>query len=215
MEVTYRVLGTDGKEYGPVTQPQLQSWINEGRLLPDTQVSRSDDGPWRQANQFAELAWPSAAPVTAARTSSPPPSAPAPARPEAAVALEHQLRSGASWFYWIAGLSAVNTVIALTRGGGFFVVGLGFTLLLDVFVGPPVSTVLDFAVIGIFVLFGVFAQRRQLWAFVAGIVLYGADALIFLKVGDWLAIGFHGLALWGLCSGLRAALASKKIANPT
>ncbi|HPM80992.1 MAG TPA: hypothetical protein PLF81_09845, partial [Candidatus Anammoximicrobium sp.] len=40
--------------------------------------------------------------------------------------------SGAGWFYWIAALSLVNSIILLSGGDRHFVVGLGVTLVADV-----------------------------------------------------------------------------------
>ncbi|MCP4560303.1 MAG: hypothetical protein GY837_07230, partial [Bosea sp.] len=36
-------------------------------------------------------------------------------------------RSGANWFYWIAGLSIANSLVILFQGEWGFVVGLGIT----------------------------------------------------------------------------------------
>jgi len=41
--------------------------------------------------------------------------------------LENQVRSGASWFFWIAGLSVINAVILLAGGSWNFLIGLGIT----------------------------------------------------------------------------------------
>jgi len=41
------------------------------------------------------------------------------------------MRSGAGWFYWIAGLSAVNTISAYTGAGFRFVIGLSITELFN------------------------------------------------------------------------------------
>ena len=42
-------------------------------------------------------------------------------------ALEKQVERGASWFYWIAGLSLVNSILSLTDSGWMFFFGLGIT----------------------------------------------------------------------------------------
>jgi hypothetical protein len=221
MEITYRVLGSDGKEYGPVTQPQLQSWINDGRLLPESQVSRSDDGPWRQAAQFVELHWSGqAAPATAAAASTPaaaPTTATVPVQGEMAGALERQTRSGAGWFYWIAGLSAVNTVSAIAGGNFRFVIGLSITQVFDVIAVQAgvaaIAIVLSALVLAAFVLFGVFANKRHLWAFIVGIVLYSLDAILSLVFQDWINLAFHVFALFGLISGMKAAMALNKLSR--
>ncbi|MCK4829211.1 hypothetical protein KA005_76515, partial [bacterium] len=47
------------------------------------------------------------------------------------VKFEKQLKSGANWFFWIAGLSLVNTIVFLFDGSIYFVVGLGITQIVD------------------------------------------------------------------------------------
>ena len=42
MDSTYKIIGADGKEYGPVALSELQKWVGEGRITGATQVSRSD-----------------------------------------------------------------------------------------------------------------------------------------------------------------------------
>src|SRR6266850_5927019 len=42
-------------------------------------------------------------------------------------ALESQRRNGAQWFYWVAALSLINSVVALTGAEWRFILGLGVT----------------------------------------------------------------------------------------
>lgn len=128
--------------------------------------------------------------------------------------LEQQLKGGASWFYWIAGLSLINTVLLLTGSDWSFVVGLGITQIISGigsiiaekvgFAGTALAFVLSFIVAGTFVLFGVFANKRHLWAFIAGMVLYALDGMLFLLIPDWLSIGFHVFVLFCIFTGLKA-----------
>lgn len=55
METNYKIIGGDGVEYGPVTLPELKSWIVDGRVAPRTQVWRSDQARWLPAVQYQEL----------------------------------------------------------------------------------------------------------------------------------------------------------------
>src|SRR5947207_6351083 len=65
----YRVLSQDGKEFGPVDLLGLQRWINEGRILKNTQVRKNDD-ELIAAENLPELAEAFAAPP--GRAASPP-----------------------------------------------------------------------------------------------------------------------------------------------
>ncbi len=129
----------------------------------------------------------------------------------AAAGLERRRRSGALWFYWIAGLSLVNSVAALLGQSWRFILGLGITRLADSLAahsghGYAVVAVVDAAVIGGFALLGRFAARGRLWAFVAGAVFYALDGLLFIGKADWwIAIGFHLFVLVMIARGFDAA----------
>jgi hypothetical protein len=131
---------------------------------------------------------------------------------------EARVRSGANWFYWIAGLSLVNSVSTLFGGGLSFVLGLGATQIIDAIafglkegldaqtagIVTAVAMVMNISLAGIFVLFGIFANKHRRWAFIAGMVLYVLDGVIFVIFPDFLSIIFHLYALYGLFNGLRA-----------
>ncbi len=50
----YRILGSDGNEYGPVSAEQLRQWIAEKRVNGETRV-QGDDGVWRFLREVTEL----------------------------------------------------------------------------------------------------------------------------------------------------------------
>lgn len=50
----YRILGGDGKEYGPVSTEQLGQWIRERRVNGETRV-QGEDGAWRLLREVPEL----------------------------------------------------------------------------------------------------------------------------------------------------------------
>jgi len=52
----FKILGADGKEYGPVTADQLKQWIAEGRANQETKAQREGETDWKSLNQFAEFA---------------------------------------------------------------------------------------------------------------------------------------------------------------
>ncbi len=125
--------------------------------------------------------------------------------------------AGASWFYWIGGLSLVNTAIALFGGTVRFVFGLGITDLISSLaayarqeqadVAEPLSwvavvtTVIAAAVLA---LFGWLSQRRLLWAYAIGMALYLGDGILCLIFQDYLAVAVHAIALFLLFRGFLA-----------
>ena len=55
VNLTYKIIGADGAEYGPVTLEELKSWVLEGRVARATQVWRGDLSRWSPASGYAEL----------------------------------------------------------------------------------------------------------------------------------------------------------------
>ena len=52
----YKIIGVDGKEYGPVTLEQLKTWIAGGRVNGQTRVQQEGSADWRTAAEFPEIA---------------------------------------------------------------------------------------------------------------------------------------------------------------
>ncbi len=172
--------------------------------------------PPRPMSPFPRRISPTFGPVPAApaTTTTPPSARSAPrARTPASAArevLERRRRSGALWFYWVAALSLVNSVVALTGQPWRFIIGLGITQLADALAartghGGVTVALIDAAVIGGFVLLGHFALRGRLWAFGVGAAFYALDGLIFLAVRDWVGVAFHVFVLVMTVRGLAAA----------
>jgi hypothetical protein len=52
----YKIIGTDQKEYGPVTSEQLRQWIAEGRVSLQTQVLPEGATEWKALGDLPEFA---------------------------------------------------------------------------------------------------------------------------------------------------------------
>jgi len=52
----YKILGGDGKEYGPVSAETLQQWVREGRANAQTQVQAEGGTTWTALGMVPELA---------------------------------------------------------------------------------------------------------------------------------------------------------------
>jgi hypothetical protein len=157
-------------------------------------------------------------PFTTAQTPLPAGSAPshAPIVNKALVAqADPVVMSGASWFWWIGGLSVVNTIMLHSGSDTGFIIGLGFTMVIDAMFREYqlVAFIIDALAIGTILALGFFARKGHFWAFVTGIVLYTLDAGIYLLVQDWMAVAFHGLALFYLVRGAKKLRAALKAAN--
>jgi hypothetical protein len=52
----YKIIGADGKEYGPITSEQLREWIAEGRANAQTRVRLEGTTDWKSLSEFPEFA---------------------------------------------------------------------------------------------------------------------------------------------------------------
>lgn len=115
------------------------------------------------------------------------------------------IKRGAGWFDWIAGLSIVNSLIALFNGNWHLVFGLGITEVVDYLAqrsgstrGQVIGFVVTLAVAGFFWLMGHFAKQAQRWALILGMFLYLLDGGLLILGQDWLSVAFHAYALFML-----------------
>jgi len=51
----FKILGTDGKEYGPVTVGNVIEWIRDGRANLQTKARKGDETEWRTLGDFPEF----------------------------------------------------------------------------------------------------------------------------------------------------------------
>ena len=51
----YKIIGADGREYGPVSGDQLRQWLTEGRVNADTQVLPEGGPDWKPLRALTEF----------------------------------------------------------------------------------------------------------------------------------------------------------------
>ena len=123
--------------------------------------------------------------------------------------LTSQMKGGASWFYWIAGLSLINSIVIVAGQDLNFVVGLIITQVFDLLakqgtISMAVAIIIDIVLTGVIAMFGVYANRGKAWAFIAGMIVYALDGmLIFISI-DFFSLAFHALALFFIFRGYQA-----------
>ena len=52
----YKIIGADGREYGPVTAEQLREWIAEGRVNAQTKAQAEGAAQWKPLIEYLEFA---------------------------------------------------------------------------------------------------------------------------------------------------------------
>ncbi len=121
----------------------------------------------------------------------------------------------AQWFIIIAGFSLLNSILIYLGTDMNFVVGLGLTMLvdgillvsqegLDGIAKVLVQTIaigFNVAILGLFWMIWKKSKRGSRTAYIAGMVIYLLDALLFLLVGDWVGIAFHIFFLFFIFGG--------------
>lgn len=124
--------------------------------------------------------------------------------------------AGANWFFWLAALSAVNSLLIY-----FFQVwntpfAFGITQWIDGTAGPLTSEgwrpplqatglVINLLIAAGFAGFGLLARKAHDVAFLAGIFLYVVDALLSLGLKDFFGFSFHFVGFFFLFRGLLAS----------
>lgn len=68
----YKIIGADGKQYGPVSLEEMRQWLAQGRMNAQTRVQEAGAAEWKTAAEFPELGFTAAA-GAAGGASSPPP----------------------------------------------------------------------------------------------------------------------------------------------
>ena len=130
-------------------------------------------------------------------------------------ALAIYAKRGANWFYWIAGLSVVNSLAFVSGAQIHFLGGLGITEIADAVIdvsirqGAPaslraLSIIFDVIAVAGFALAGYFSNKLSRTAFVIGIVVYLIDTLLVLLLGDFFMAAFHAYASYRLIRGFLA-----------
>lgn len=163
-----------------------------------------------------------------------PPPSPTPPAAESAEKQEFRRRmllmkrakDGINWFYWVALISVITTIIFVAGGTPNFFLSLGINQLVIGYtiavgsgtqVGPLmhwVAGAIDLLFAGVFVIFGYRGSRSYRGWIVAGIILYALDGLIFAYLGVWLGVIVHAFVMYNLVRGLRAMDSLKRMGPP-
>ena len=122
--------------------------------------------------------------------------------------LDYRVTSGASQFYWIAGLGVANSILYAINATISFPMGLAVTQLLTAISRGQtlemraVTGLAVLAFLGIFLLSGYYARKGELWAFILGGAVYLFDTVLLLILGDWFAAAIHCFFLYYIIRGL-------------
>lgn len=118
---------------------------------------------------------------------------------------------GADWFFWLAILSVINSLIVYFYNTPNTPIALGITQWVDGTSSgfnsslTTSSLITNILIAGALAMFGLIARRGSDIAFVVGIFLYLIDAFLTIGVKDFFGFGVHLIALFFLVKGLLAS----------
>ncbi len=155
----FTILGSDGKQYGPVPADKVQAWMRDGRANLQTKAQRQGEAEWRTLGEFAEF------------SATPPPPPVEADRPTPAATFAEAAAPGLADRFVRLGAVILDNVIAISCAApGLLVLGMSFlrAVLVVSRGGEP-----DFSEIEVFHL-------------VLGLILLGVGGLGLLIVQVWL-----------------------------
>jgi hypothetical protein len=120
--------------------------------------------------------------------------------------------NAANYFFWIAALSVVNTVLILSNAKFTFAFSLGIVDLVSY--GSPdktIAIVFTAVMAAIFAGLGLAARTGNAAVFITGMTLYALDAILLIFLQDWIGIAVHAYILFRLFQGVKYSFAMKKI----
>lgn len=130
-----------------------------------------------------------------------------------------EMQLGANWFFWVAILAVINSLIVWYFGIPSQFFGLGITHYVDnnmVLAGPEAQRLtglgLNIMIAAILASFGYLTRKGNDVAFILGMFLYLFDSVVLLGYRDFFGFGFHMFALFFMFKGL---LASRRRYDPS
>ena len=137
------------------------------------------------------------------------PAAATPSASTSSTATQARMRRGASWFFTIALLSGINSLLQAFDAKIHFIFGLGITQVVDGVAkqsgnGAAISLLVDGLFIGMLLLCGKWARERSQGAFLGGMIAYALDGLLLILFGVWIDALVHAYALYRMWQGYAA-----------
>jgi hypothetical protein len=158
-----------------------------------------------------------------------PAAAPAPVSPSVPVdEIDDDVRKGANWFYWKAGLTVVNALLMFFGFRWTFFLGLTITQIFqgvadqialetEITSDAPVTSTANpvnvlVLLISLFcsafmVMLGYYGGRGKKWALIVGLIIYAIDGVIYLLTASIFGFIIHAIGIYCL---VRAISATRK-----
>src|SRR5205085_4092260 len=193
----YRIIGADGKEYGPISETQLRQWIVEGRVNAQTRVVAEGTTEWKTVADFTQLA--TAVPGAAAPAAPPPPMTAIPSMPGGLYSPAADRVNGPSIGLIIIGaLNILGALVGLVFAFGHFgasILAGSSDDLSKIFAGMtgPINIIMHFAglIAGVLILFGGIKMKSLqsyglcMTASIVAMLPFSCCCIAGLPIGIW------------------------------
>lgn len=204
----YRIIGGDGREYGPVTGDTIRQWVVQNRANTKTLVRADDSADWRPLGEIPEFAGSFGAPPPQPADAPPPP--PPPAAPAAPASPADPAALTATYAGRDSGFSIGDCV-----GGAFRVLGINYWQA----VGVTFLVMLCIIVTQFIPIVGILASLLLTQVFNGGLYYYfvklsRGDATVVGDGFSGFALAFGQLVLLSLVMNLLIAVAMLPIVLP-
>ena len=179
----FKIIGADGKEYGPVTVDQIKEWISAGRANQGTMAQQAGDMGWKPLGQYAEFA-----DLLGAK---PPVVAPGPAdiasSPDVASGADSAARARA---VQLVNGPAIGLIISMALGIALNIFGVVFHLLGRSWGRPPPMMTPEAER-----MYNLFHQFGGTFGAVAGIISIAIGLFVLFGALKMQKLSNHGLAM--------------------
>ncbi len=125
--------------------------------------------------------------------------------------IQHKIKKAANWFYWIAALSIINSILNFDTPSNIgFRGGLGVCLLVDAAIMDIYgsynyyATIINVIISLVIAFIGYQARKANKTAFIIGLNFYALDAILFFYFNLWMSFAFHILFLYLIYKGIPA-----------
>ncbi len=123
-------------------------------------------------------------------------------------AIPASVRAGARWFFWIVGLTVVDSILTAMGSHLHRFTGLGITALIDEFANHSgrgeLQIIVDGWVTVGFLYCGYCALEGRKWAFLLGMAAYAVDSAMLAAAGNYLSFAFHAIIFAAIFRGFAA-----------
>lgn len=123
--------------------------------------------------------------------------------------LENRYKGCISWFPWISGFAFIDAIIQLISFRSYSPLDFGVSLVFDIFkiqIDLTLARILIFTIAvilcGVFLLLWHFARQHKYWPIVLGLIILGADSILFAVTNLWFDFGLKIFVLIMVSLGL-------------